>query len=552
MRPSGLAVQFNHRRFLIGTVVTFLIACASHPALAAITASGNNSSNPTTSGANPIIGISDFGRLTVTAGSSVTSNDAILGDLATGYGIVTITDFNSGTGSTSTWTTKSLMVGDAGTGLLEIQSGAIVTVDYAGAPGTGDFVVGNAADSIGEVTVSGLGSMLRLGDDTVIGQLGTGTLRIADNGYVLGANFAPSDADIFTIGLHGRLELSGGGRLRTDQFANHGAIVGSGRLDSVGTITNSPTGHIDMAAGDRLVVNAVVDNDGIMAIGGGEIEFYKAVTNSGATAELILRDHGTARFPIVGFGFDSTAGVLASTAGTNDIYGTVRIQSAGSKISASGGSTLVFHDPVTNSGGMIEVFAGSSIVYLQGLTATGSGSRLAVNLTDSETTPGSQPIEVTGNVQLAGGLAITLAAGYTPSAGDNFEILSAAGNVTGTLNVAAAPTLPGGMQWNVDVNASNVSVSVVATGDFDSNGIVDASDYVVWRKSLGQHGDGLAADATGDGAVDVADYNFWRARLGTIVTPGSGLGGGAAVPEPTTLVLSLVAMILALNRRRSQ
>jgi hypothetical protein len=305
-----------------------------------------------------------------------------------------------------------------------------------------------------------------------------------------------------------------------------------------------------MAVGERLVVNAVVDNDGIMAINGGEIEFFKAVTNSGATAELTLRDHGTARFPIVGFGFDSTAGVLASTSGTNDIYGTVRIQGAGSKISASGGSTLVFHDPVTNSGGAIDVFAGSSIVYLQGLTTTGSGSQLAVNLTNPETAPGSQPIEVTGDAQLAGGIAITLAAGYTPGAGDSFEILSAAGNVTGTLNLASAPALPGGMQWDVDVNATNVSLTVVATGDFDGNSIVDAGDYVVWRKSLGQNGAGLAADATGDGAVDAADYNFWRARLGAIITAGSGLGGGAAVPEPAALALSIVGIGFALIRRR--
>ena len=39
--------------------------------------------------------------------------------------------------------------------------------------------------------------------------------------------------------------------------------------------------------------------------------------------------------------------------------------------------------------------------------------------------------------------------------------------MTGTLSVTNAPTLPGGMQWDVDVNASNVSLTVVATGDSD-------------------------------------------------------------------------------------
>jgi T5SS/PEP-CTERM-associated repeat protein len=536
MRANGIAVR-SIRLSLIHVSVLLTAVISGSAAQAAISQHGNNSANPTSNGADPIIGISDLGRMTIDLGSSVTSNVAILGDLATGIGLVTVKDFNGSTGATSTWTTNSLMVGDAGTGRLEVLNGAIVTVDFTTNPGAGDFVVGNLADSVGTVIVDGLGSMLRLGDDTVIGQAGTGTLRIANEGYVVGTNGATLDTDIFTIGVRGRVELAGG-RLRTEVFANNGAIVGDGRLDNVGTISNTQYGHIDVNDGDRLEISAVLDNKGAIAVDGGEIEFFKAVTNTAATAEITLRDQGILRFIPVGFGFDSTNGVLATTAGTNDIYGTVRIQTANSKISVSGGSTAVFHDPVTNTGGTIEVFPGSSIVYLQGLTTTGSGSAMAVALADPESGSGGSPIEVSDSATLTGDLRISLASGFKPSAGDVFPIVTAAGGITGSLNLASAPILPGGMQWDLDVNPTNVLLTVVATGDYNGNGVVDAADYVVWRKSQNQTGSGLAADSNGDSVVNVTDYNFWRSRVGNIV--GTGLGFGGAVPEPTCATLLIV------------
>ena len=93
------------------------------------------------------------------------------------------------------------------------------------------------------------------------------------------------------------------------------------------------------------------------------------------------------------------------------------------------------------------------------------------------------------------------------------------------------------------LHASNVSLSVVATGDYNGNGMVDAADYIVWRKSQNQQGSGLAADSNGDGIVNGTDYNFWRSRVGNVV--GSGLGAGAAVPEPAAMSLLVVAAVLA-------
>jgi hypothetical protein len=59
-------------------------------------------------------------------------------------------------------------------------------------------------------------------------------------------------------------------------------------------------------------------------------------------------------------------------------------------------------------------------------------------------------------------------------------------------------------------------------GDYNNNGVVDAADYVVWRKTLGEEvlnaGDG--ADGDESGFVDPGDFTFWRARFGLLTKGG--------------------------------
>jgi hypothetical protein len=73
---------------------------------------------------------------------------------------------------------------------------------------------------------------------------------------------------------------------------------------------------------------------------------------------------------------------------------------------------------------------------------------------------------------------------------------------------------------------------------------VDAGDYVVWQRSLGQTVGAAYAGADGDGnlTVDAADYDVWRAHFGqTASGAGSDLSQSATVPEPTALWLLAIA-----------
>jgi endoglucanase len=76
----------------------------------------------------------------------------------------------------------------------------------------------------------------------------------------------------------------------------------------------------------------------------------------------------------------------------------------------------------------------------------------------------------------------------------------------------------------------------VLAGDYSRNGVVDAADYVVWRKNLGV----FPADA----------YATWRSHYGQSPGSGSGANTSAAVPEPATIMLFIVAAAGMSARRR--
>jgi hypothetical protein len=67
-----------------------------------------------------------------------------------------------------------------------------------------------------------------------------------------------------------------------------------------------------------------------------------------------------------------------------------------------------------------------------------------------------------------------------------------------------------------DIGIGSVSVSPVTPlgllGDFNSDGFVNAADFVVWRKSDGQPIN--LPNSNNDGVNNAADYNDWRANFG--------------------------------------
>jgi hypothetical protein len=89
-------------------------------------------------------------------------------------------------------------------------------------------------------------------------------------------------------------------------------------------------------------------------------------------------------------------------------------------------------------------------------------------------------------------------------------------------------------------------VSSGLRGDYNSDGLIDAADYTVWRNKLGTPG--LMNEEVSPGETDIADYLYWRLRYGATDFGGAGgMQGLAPVPEPNavaTLVVAALAMAL--------
>jgi hypothetical protein len=95
---------------------------------------------------------------------------------------------------------------------------------------------------------------------------------------------------------------------------------------------------------------------------------------------------------------------------------------------------------------------------------------------------------------------------------------------------------------------SPLPASIMPEGDYNLNGVVDAADYVIWRKTVGTSA--TAADGFTDGQVNTLDYNYWRRRFGSAGTGGSGQDSDL-VPEPSCLLMLVAGAFLIVLPRRT-
>ncbi|MEX2308955.1 MAG: autotransporter-associated beta strand repeat-containing protein [Pirellulales bacterium] len=282
--------------------------------------------------------------------------------------------------------------------------------------------------------------------------------------------------------------------------------------------------------------------------------------------------------PIDLAGAQRTVGTRDGTAAVDGILSGV-ISGAGGILEKQGGGTLVLTGANTYDGGtlmnegrlLVNNTTGSGVgtgdVTVNAGTFGGSGfigtpgdtSNVTVN-NNARLAPGNSPGELTvfgdvtfsaattffdvelasigfdtltvnGAASLNGTLNVSLLDGYTPAGGTTFEILSASSGVSGTFSNVVLPSAG----WQVTYNATSVVLTAAAAGlagDFNNDNVVDAADYVIWRKFIG------TPEA----------YNAWRANFGN--TAGSGSGGNAhSAPEPTAFVLSVLFAPLVTRRR---
>jgi cyclophilin family peptidyl-prolyl cis-trans isomerase len=166
-------------------------------------------------------------------------------------------------------------------------------------------------------------------------------------------------------------------------------------------------------------------------------------------------------------------------------------------------------------------------------------------------------LNVSGIAYLGGKLEVSLISGYTPAPGSSYTVLSAAA-LTGNFSSVVLPVLSDGLVWGYSRGSTAINLTV-ASADFNRNGVVDAADYILWRKT--RETTGLpaysGADGNGDGIINSADLVIWRANLGRTsggtLSFGAGAGAGtlagSTVPEPSALILALTAAMITTTCR---
>lgn len=143
-----------------------------------------------------------------------------------------------------------------------------------------------------------------------------------------------------------------------------------------------------------------------------------------------------------------------------------------------------------------------------------------------------------------GPLDVTLAGFSTAPFEDQFEIHTV--NDAGLVTVTESLATHGGLSYSLGVDSVTFVVfTETLAGDYNSDGIVDSSDYTVWRDTLGSSTD-LAADGNGDSEITLADYEVWRINYGSSVSSTA-----FAIPEPSTLFTGVLCLLLSPTAGRS-
>jgi len=224
----------------------------------------------------------------------------------------------------------------------------------------------------------------------------------------------------------------------------------------------------------------------------------------------------------------------------------------------------------TGSGGSIRERIGTLISGQNAFAATGANLPTAPSLGPVGGTAVTLTSDVNGNgagAHYTGKLRLLRnVAGLVDVSGSFIGTNGATGNLFSAPDNSANASYSYGAVGFLIGNALNLDQAIFTdvtvttidspAGDYNGNGVVDAADYVLWRKLQGTTGGAsYLADSEPDGDVDNDDYIYWQSRFGnagSISGNGSSLGQ-SNVPEPTGIVLAAMAAAVTLaaaGRRR--
>jgi hypothetical protein len=359
----------------------------------------------------------------------------------------------------------------------------------------GTAVVGGQGE--GAVDVSGGSTFVATGADVTVGQSGSGTLTITDQSSLA--------ADSLTLGKDS----------------------GSAGNVAVSSVTGTSTIHAPQ-------ISVAVAGSGVLRVAdGGEVVSDTLDISITEDDEPPPDDTGA------GAGMLDGIGQLIVTGSGRVVADEVNIGPMGELL---GDGFIEVDDGVTNSGKVKPGASPGTLTITGPYTQTETG-QLEIEFAGAG--DGQHDVlAVEGDVEIEGSVTLQFIDGFAPQQGQQFEIFAVGGTADLSDATFEVRNLAPGFMFDITPSAGGIMMTALndgvfvpdtILGDFNGDGVVDAADYVVWRKS----------GASPEG------YDEWRANFGSIAGAAASLMD-ASVPEPQGMTLFAISLcaISALRERQ--
>ncbi len=373
-------------------------------------------------------------------------------------------------------TSGSLHVGDSGNGSIGVTDGGRLTVG-------GSLTLGEFKTGTGAVTVLGEASRLEVAEGPcVVGGKGTGSLSVQLGGYAEFPNLTLSQKDATSSIVSVRGESST-------------LSVPSGLLWA-GQAASSAISVLD--GGEVFADVARVSNGSSVTINGGGSSFV-------TVGDFDLDENGINALAIFNSGRLEVGGTLRI--GSDD---TVSLTNAGSLHVTRTVGDLINEEGILRPGGDQPALSLITGDYTQHKNA-----RMLMEIGGLQAGTDFDTLEITGVADLGGTLAISLANGYAPQAGQSFPLITA----TEILRHFDAYDLPPltGLRWNVIEKDTSITLKTVAIPPIEQ-----------WRErhGLDLNGANDFEDWSENGIVNLLYYAFGMGDPRATTVPDADVDAG--------------------------
>jgi autotransporter-associated beta strand protein len=405
----------------------------------------------------------------------------------------------------------------------------------------------------------------------------TGTTLVRPNGNVLLEKSAADGAFRGDTTIQGIARLGAneqifanvfldGGTLRLDTYSEtvqdltmrDGTVAGPGTLSATGIVTVQAGGGdsiIDasvnlqgtrnfdvqadaVAASADLTIHGPVSNGAVWKTGGGTMGLnssantYAGGTTVSAGTLLVTNASGSGT---------GTGAVTVNDGGTLGGAGIINTSATNASVTVASGGSL---SPGT-SAGTLTLVLGSGSLNLSEVTTGGLKFELG-----APSTPAASDHVVVNSGTLNIGTLDFSDFTFTNVGGiavGTYTLFDAQTDITGSIGTASGSVGSFAATISVDNTLDDVLLTVTGlAGDYNANSVVDAADYVIWRKLQGT-ATTLPNDPHG-GTIGSLQFDNWRANFGNMA--GSGASTSAIVPESRSVLLLLLGAVVARSRRR--